>query len=151
MTRPNQPNTFTTLRSLHRDRPNPKYWITPPDILLKLDKEFDFDCDPCPFPLPYPGYNSLHLPWGQSNYVNPPYRRDDGVDGRGRSAFAYKAIDEHKHGKQSVLILPVPACVNALLEVGAEVRSMGRVRWLSAITGEPWKSPIATALFVLRR
>jgi hypothetical protein len=28
-----------------------KYWLTPPDIYDKLDKEFHFDFDPCPYPL----------------------------------------------------------------------------------------------------
>ena len=48
----------------------PRYWLTPPDFYRALDKEFHFDFDPCPCPRP-PSYNSLEVPWGQSNYVNP--------------------------------------------------------------------------------
>lgn len=55
-----------------------EFWLTPPDLYEKLDKEFKFDFDPCPYPKP-DGYNSILSPWGKSNYVNPPFRRQDGV------------------------------------------------------------------------
>lgn len=41
-------------------------------------------------------------------------------------------------------------CINMLVEAGAEIRSMDRVKWLDGKTGEPWKSPSNTTLFILR-
>lgn len=117
-----------------------RYWLTPPGVYKKLDNEFHFDFDPCPCPKP-DGYDSLLIEWGKSNYVNPPFRRADGVDGKGPTAFVRKAIEENKKGKTVVLMIPVQSYVNLLLEAGAEIRSAGRVKWLETDTGEPCKSP----------
>ena len=38
-----------------------RYWLTPPDLLARLDAEFHFDFDPCPCPKPE-GYDSLSIP-----------------------------------------------------------------------------------------
>jgi hypothetical protein len=83
-----------------------KYWLAPPDIYAKLDEEFPFDFDPCPYPLPE-GFNGLDMEWGQSSYVNPPFRLRDSVDGRGPTAFARKAIEGNKKGETVVLMIPV--------------------------------------------
>jgi hypothetical protein len=114
-----------------------RYWLTPHEVYAALDSEFHFDFDPCPYPLP-DGYNSLALPWGRSNYVNPPFCRKDAPFG-GPSAFARKAIAERDDGKTSVLILPVPNSLGLLLEAGAELRYGGRINWLDADTKEPCK------------
>jgi hypothetical protein len=126
-----------------------KYWLTPPEILAQLHAEFKFTCDPCPYPLPHEGHSSLDLPWGKSNFVNPPFYAMDNTDGLGIISFAKKAVDEHKQGNQSVLILPSTDYANYLVEAGAEVRSMGRVGWISTITGKS-SSSAATALYILR-
>lgn len=126
-----------------------RYWLTPSGIYQKLDEEFHFDFDPCPCPRPE-GYNSLELDWGNMNYVNPPFRRKDSDGVNGPTAFARKAIEESKKGKGSVLMLPVQSYVNLLLEAGAELRSMGRVRWLEADTKEPCKGPSPICCFILR-
>lgn len=125
-----------------------RYWLTPPAIYERLNEEFRFDFDPCPCPRPE-GYNSLEIEWGQMNYVNPPFRKHDGVDGQGPTAFVRKAIEEAKKGKGSVLMIPTQSYVNLLLEAGAEVRSAGRVKWLEAETGEPCKSPSPITCFIL--
>lgn len=125
------------------------YWLTPPEIYMQLDEEFHFDFDPCPYPRP-DEYNSLDISWGKSNYVNPPFRTKDSADGRGPTAFVRKAIEEHKLGKKSVLMIPTQSYVNLLLEAGAELRSAGRVRWISGKTGEPWKAPVAITTFILK-
>ena len=125
-----------------------RYWITPPDIYRKLDKEFRFDFDPCPCPQPE-AFNSLNMEWGNSNYVNPPFRRKDG-NGFGPTAFVHKAIAENKKGKGVVLLIPVQSYVNLLLEAGAEIRSAGRVRWLEADSKEPCGNPSAIACFILK-
>jgi hypothetical protein len=127
-----------------------RFWLTPPGIYDDLNREFGFDFDPCPCPKP-DDYNSLEVPWGRMNYVNPPFRKHDGADGRGPTAFVRKAIAEHEQGKGSVLLLPVQSYVNLLVAAGAELRSFGRVRWLDATTKEPMAAtPSPTCCFVLR-
>lgn len=127
-----------------------RYWLTPPNLKAELAAKFGpFDFDPCPCPRP-DGYDSLIIPWGNCNFVNPPFRKHDGVNGKGPTAFVRKAIEEHKAGKSSVLIIPVQSYVNLLLEAGAELHSLGRVRWLEAETGEPCKGPSPICCFVLR-
>lgn len=126
-----------------------KFWLFPRNLYQQLDEEFQFDFDPCPCPRPE-GYNSLLVPWGKSNFVNPPFRRHDGVDGCGPTAFVRKAMEEAKNGNTSVLVLPVQSYVNLLLEAGAELSSLGRVKWVSADTGEPMPGPSPICKFVLR-
>lgn len=127
----------------------PSYWLTPPDIYKQLDDEFHFDFDPCPCPRPE-NYNSLDITWGSMNYVNPPFRPADGVNGLGPTAFVRKAIREQQQGNSSVILIPTQSYVNLLLEAGAELRSMGRVRWLEKETREPMKSPSPITAFILR-
>ncbi len=125
-----------------------KYWLTPKGIYEKLNEEFHFDFDPCPYPKPEQ-YNSLEVPWGKSNYINPPFRPKHN-NGFGPTAFVRKAIEEKAKGKSSILLLPVQSYVNLLLEAGAELRSMGRVRWIEVNTGEECKSPSPICCFILR-
>jgi len=127
---------------------NGRFWLTPPQIYKELDREFQFDFDPCPFPR-LENYNSLEVPWGKSNYVNPPFNLKDGPYG-GPTAFARKAIDENQRGNGSVLVLPVRNYVNLLLKAGAEARPMGRIRWLECETGKEWKSPSPICAFILK-
>lgn len=126
-----------------------EFWLTPPDMYAALDQEFHFDYDPCPYPL-VNGYNGITASWGQSNYVNPPFRRSDGEYGAGPTAFIRKAIEEQKLGKSSVIVINTMSFINMLLEAGAEARSMGRVRWHEGKTGKPWSNPANTTAFILR-
>lgn len=124
------------------------FWITPPDLMAQLNAEFHFDFDPCPYPRPA-GFNGLNEDWGCSNYVNPPFGQD--VDhGTNSMTWARKGIAEAEKGKTVVFILPVSGWVETLLEAGAEVRHVGRVKWLNpsgkAIQRPRWGS----ALFILR-
>jgi hypothetical protein len=125
-----------------------RHQITPPETYDPLDAEFHFDFDPCPYPRP-PGFNGLKAKWGRCNWLNPNYLREDGVDGKGPTAFVRRAIDEQAKGKTSVLLLSVPIAVNLLIEAGAEMRSMGRIRWLNEY-GERHPSPPPIACFILR-
>lgn len=122
-----------------------RYWRMPPEDMAKL-AEFPFDFDPCPYPRTFDG---LTRDWGDWNFVNPPFRRADG-DGAGPTAFVRKAIEQQKHGKSSVLVLPTQSYVNLLLEAGAELRSMGRIRWLEVETHEPMPGPSPITAFILR-
>jgi hypothetical protein len=125
------------------------YWITPPDLMKKLEDEFHFDFDPCPYPLPE-GWDALTMDWGAVNHCNPPFRRFDNPNGLGPTAFVRKAIEENKKGKTVVLTIPTQSYVNLLIEAGAELRSLGRVRWLEKDSGEAWKSPSPITAFILR-
>ena len=127
-----------------------RYWRTPPDLLARLEAEFGpFDFDPCPYPRPG-GFDGLAVPWGRMSYVNPPFRRQDGLNRIGPTAWMWKAIEEAKQGRGSVLVLPVQSYVMHLAAAGAEIRSMGRVRWLEVETGEPCKGPSPICAFILR-
>jgi len=125
-----------------------RYWLTPRNIYEPLNQEFQFDFDPCPYPKP-DGFNAIDIAWGNSNFVNPPFRKKDG-NGLGPTAFVHKAIEQQKLGRSSVLLLPVQSYVNLLLEAGAVPRSLGRVKWIEVETGQPYKSPSPTCCFVLR-
>ena len=111
------------------------YWLTPPDLYARLDAEFGFDFDPCPFPVP-PGFDGLTMPWGRSNYVNPPF---GSIIHHGRkkgpTAWARKAIGESEQGKRVVLVYPIDKWVLMLLAAGAVVRNLGDVRWLATEDG----------------
>jgi hypothetical protein len=126
----------------------PGFWLTPPEVYAALDAEFHFDFDPCPYPRPGP-FNGIAVPWGKSNYVNPPFRRSDGAFGAGPTSFIRKAIKEQKLGKTSVIVINTMSFINLLLEAGAECRSLGRMKWLNP-EGEEWPNPANTTAFILR-
>jgi len=119
------------------------YWITPPELYRDLNEEFNFDYDPCIYPKVE---NTLVKTWGKMNYINPPFKKKDGSP----TAFVRKAISEQAKGNSSVLVLPTQSYVNLLLESGAEVRSLGRVQWLSGRTHKPMQSPSPITLFYLK-
>lgn len=124
-----------------------RFWIIPKEIYEPLDKEFKFDFDPCPYPFVRDG---IDIEWGNVNWVNPPFRAKDSINAHGPTAFVRKAIEEQKKGKTSVLILPVNSFINMLLEANAEMRPIGRVKWIDARTKEPMPNPSTNALFILR-
>jgi hypothetical protein len=127
------------------------YWITPPEVLAKLDAEFHFDFDPAPFPLPE-GFDGLTSEWGQSSYVNPPFGAilHEGKR-KGATAWARKAILEHEKGKSVVLVYPIDKWILMLLKAGAEVRNLGDIRWLATEDGTPGNGTGRhIAAFVLR-
>ena len=127
-----------------------RYWLTPPDLYKRLDNEFHFDFDPCYHPKKEV-FDGLNMEWGKMNYVNPPFRRKDSLSGNdGPTAFVRKAIEQQQKGKSSFLTIPTQSYVNLLLEAGAELRSLGRVKWLEVDTQEPMKSPSPITGFYLR-
>ena len=131
------------------DKNRKRFWLTPPDLYEKLDSEFHFDFDPCPHPRP-DDFNGMKVPWGKSNYINPPFIKAEAFEGVGPTDFARKAIEEQEKGNDSVLILPVRSYITLLLEAGAEARSLGRVRFLEIESKEPWKTPTSIVAFILR-
>ena len=123
-----------------------RHWLIPPDIYKALDEEFGFTFDPFPYPRPG-GWDALKMDWGAVNFVNPPFIRDNGI---GRTSYVRKAIEENQKGKTVVLTLPTYGYLNLLLEAGAEMRSLGRVRWLDVDTGEPMQGPGSIVCAILR-
>jgi len=119
-----------------------RYWLTPPTLYRKLDQEFNFDFDPCPYPRTFDG---LNCEWGKMNYVNAPFKKDDG----GVAPFCHKAIEESKKGKSSFIVFNCRSTVNLLLEAGAIPRSLGRIKWLDVDTKEPMKGPPCSVGFTL--
>src|SRR5438270_3431188 len=107
-----------------------RYWLTPPELMKQLKKEFGFNFDACPYPRPK-GFCGLKSEWGSSTYVNPPFF--------GPTAWARKAIAEHKKGKTVVMVFPVDKWIHYLLNAGAEFRSLGDVRWCCTRTKKPGK------------
>lgn len=124
-----------------------QYWLIPKDIFEPLNSEFHFDFDPCPYPYKQDG---IEATWGNVNWINPPFRKKDALNNHGPTAFVRKAIEESKKGKTSVMVLPTQSYVNLMLEAGAELRSMGRIRWIDARTQKPCTSPSPITLFVLK-
>ena len=107
------------------------YWLTPPELMSQLKAEFNFDHDACPWPKP-DSYDGLTAEWGQSTWVNPPFGSiiHEGKK-KGPTAWVRKALAEHAKGKDVVLVFPTDKWIHYLLRAGAELRSLGDVRWLS--------------------
>jgi hypothetical protein len=127
--------------------PSPWTYLTPLSTIAALTDEFGPLFDVCPYPR-RPGYDALKVPWHptRANLCNPPYR-DEG-DG-GPTAFVRKGIAEAALGKTVLFLLPTTNWTNMLLEAGAAMRSMGRVPWIAAETGEPRYAPGPVVLYVL--
>jgi hypothetical protein len=118
------------------------YWLTPPEIYAKLDEEFCFNFDPCPFPRPE-GFDGLQCEWGSSSYVNPPFRKN-------MNKWIHKGIEEHRKGKTVVFLIPTLSFIGYLLRENAELRSMGRMPFLSVEDRKPQPGPMEIMLAVLR-
>jgi hypothetical protein len=114
------------------------YWLTPSELMAKLQAEFNFTFDPCPYPRP-DNFDGLTAEWGESNYVNPPFGGVICEDGkkRGPTAWARKAISEFKKGKRVVLVYPIDKWIHMLLEAGAEVRNLKDIKWCATEDGMP--------------
>ena len=111
------------------------YWLTPPELMTVLQKEFNFDFDPCPHPRPN-GFDGLLIPWGFCNWVNPPFTG-------GVMAWCKKAIQEQEQEKTSVLILPMyqVRAISTLAVRGAEIRYAGIPIWLAIEDGSQNPTP----------
>ena len=124
---------------------NSEYWLTPPDLMDQIQKEFQIDFDACPFPRPE-DFDGLTCEWGSSTYVNPPFK--------GPTAWVGKAMAETEKGKRVVFVFPVDKWVLMLLTHPnlKEVRNLRDVKWHSTKTGLPGKGiGRHIAMFVLEK
>ncbi len=121
------------------------YWLTPEPLYKELNDLHDFDFDPCPYPKP-DDFDGLTCEWGKSNYVNPPFGSimhqgpgDSKPKKKGPTAWVRKCIEEHKKGKDVVLVYPVDKWILMLVEAGAEIENLGDVKWCAIEDGKPGK------------
>lgn len=103
------------------------HWQTPAWLYNQLNSEFSFDFDPCPL---HADFDGLTIPWGNSNFVNPPYNRID------KPRFIQKAYDEWRLGKTCVLLIPAATGTKQfhdLILPNAEVRFLkGRIAFVAS-------------------
>jgi hypothetical protein len=92
-----------------------RHWLTPPELMKALRKEFGFTFDACPYPRPK-AFCGLKADWGKSTYVNPPFF--------GPTKWARK-------------VFPIDKWIHYLLQAGAEFRSLGDVKWCCTRTKKP--------------
>ena len=117
------------------------YWLTPPEIFGALDGEFHFDYDPCPCPRP-DTYDGLTGEWGNSNFVNPPFRKN-------MNRWIHKGIAEHRKGKTVVFMIPTMSYMALLIRENAEFRSLGRMPFLAVEDKSVQPGPMEIILAIL--
>jgi hypothetical protein len=133
------------------------YWLTPPELMEKLQSEFGFTFDPCPYPKPE-DFDGLTCEWGESNYVNPPFGsimhqgpNDRKPKKKGPTAWARKCIEENKKGKDVVMVYPIDKWVLMMIAAGAEIRNLGDVKWQATEDASAHKGTGRhIAMFILR-
>lgn len=82
--------------------------------------------------------------------INGSFVAADELHGRGLTAVVRKVIEQHaRYGTKFLVFMPTTDAVNRLMDAGAAMRSLGRVRWLEVDTLEPWPNPGASMLFIL--
>ncbi len=126
-------------------------WQTPPEIYDQLNKEFNFDFDPCPV---NPKFDGLKIDWGERNFVNPPF-------GREQPKWIKKGFEEWKKGKLVVFLIPARTDTIAFhkyIYPNAELRFIkGRLKFInpkSNIPKEKWTAtpfPSMLVIFKLKK
>ena len=126
-------------------------WQTPPETYDQLNKEFNFEFDPCPV---NPKFDGLQIDWGERNFVNPPF-------GREQPKWIKKGFEEWKKGKLVVFLIPARTDTIAFhkyIYPNAELRFIkGRLKFInpkSNIPKEKWTAtpfPSMLVIFKLKK
>lgn len=117
---------------------------TPSQIYKVLDAEFHFDCDPC---LVHNGSivekDMLGSDWGQSNFVNPPYKYIE--------KWIKKGFEEWKKAKVIVFLIPSRTdnswWHDYVMTYAEEVRF---IRRRIKFEGAKWDAPFASCIVIFR-
>ena len=129
------------------------YWRVPPKLYDALNEEFHFTFDPCPYPRPE-DWDGLRQDWGERNFVNPPFKAEDGGPiGR----WVLKSIQQRERGKLVVLLVTSDTSTTWFAKLrelelrgAAELRFIrGRVRFLEVEDRTPGPSPMMGALIAI--
>lgn len=115
-------------------------WMTPESLFNQLSKEFNFDTDVAASDLNHlcdnyftENNSGLLAEWGSVNFINPPYSEIQ--------PWITKAIEQHKLGKTSVMLLPSDTSVKWFKDAFDscnEVRFIsGRISFINADTQKP--------------
>jgi hypothetical protein len=125
-------------------------WNTPPEIIaywMDQYKDIPGFTDPCPNDHTVDG---LHAPWGQYNFINPPY--SDGL----MDAFINKAYLESLEGKESIMIIPPKTEKKVFKELimapghAYEIIFItGRISFIDPSNGRPIQGNTRGSMFVL--
>lgn len=119
----------------------PKYWLTPPELLRSLEKEFGkFEMDPCPYPRPA-WYDGLLDEWSDPCFVNPPFLVRDGGP---IPKWLRKGVEEWKKGKTIIFLIPAMGYWKVLPDLNfgnVEVRMLGRMKFLGCKTQKVGENP----------
>ena len=86
----------------NRDLDHHDNWETPKYLYDELNEEFNFDYDPCPICHGkfFPNGNGLIMPWGERNFINPPYSQ------KLKEGFVKRAINDFPD-RLNVFLIPV--------------------------------------------
>tara|TARA_R110000751_G_scaffold62159_1_gene128452 strand:+ start:1155 stop:1631 length:477 start_codon:yes stop_codon:yes gene_type:complete len=132
-------NTLKPNRKLYRygtyERSGSDYWMTPPDLLRKLNLRYGGLFDPCPR---NPSFNGLEIDWPLDKicFVNPPYSN--------LADWTKKCQVEWRRGAKIILLMPARTdtkyfhnYVNGCCQIEF---IKGRLKFVNPISGEAGKS-----------
>ena len=123
--------------------------VTPKDLYDDLNKEFAFDFDPCPLGwkdfIPYiPDADGLKIPWGQSNFINPPFNEI--------RKWINKGLKEWDGGKKTCVFL-IPARTHTATWFRLIWPKATEIRMLShfGFPGYEKKSPYGVCVVIFKK
>jgi len=128
------------------ERSGSDFWLTPPDLLERLEYIYGDLFDPCP---QNPTFDGLEIDWPLDHwiFVNPPYSN--------LSEWAKKCRIEHKKGCNIILLMPPRTCTkywHYYINDHAHIIFLkGRLKFVNPVTHEASKpSPFPSILAIFR-
>lgn len=116
-------------------------WKTPKAVYQILDAEFKFDHDPCP-----PNFlvDGLKSEWGISNYVNPPYGKD-------QAKWLKKGYEEWQKGKTVVFLIPSRTDTIAWHEYCMKATEIRFIKGRLYFDDQDGRAPFPSAIVIFKR